>query len=86
MCRCGAGVKETPNKCNTLGFLLRVEPKLGCDLHGFDRLELPQNGRRIGATSKWLVQGWRANCDIQLLLYEGDTLNPSPDEIARVTD
>jgi hypothetical protein len=38
------------------------------------------------ATSKWLVQGWRANCDIQLLLYECDPLHPNPDEIARVTD
>lgn len=56
------------------------------DLRGFDRLELPRNNRNIIATSKWLVQGWRANCDIQVLLYECDPINPNPDEIARVTD
>ena len=86
MCRCGAGVEETPNMCDTPGFPLRVAPKLVRDLRGFDRLELPRNNSRIIATSKWLVQGWRANCDIQILLYEGNPSHPSPDEIARVTD
>ena len=52
--------------CDTPGFPLRVEPKLVHDLQGFDRLELPHNNRRIIATSKWLVQGWRANCDVQV--------------------
>jgi GTPase SAR1 family protein len=33
-----------------------------------------------------LVQGWRANCDIQILLYDCDPCNPDPEEIARVTD
>lgn len=86
VCRCGAGVEDTPNMCDTPGFPLRMEPILVRDLRGFDRLELPRNHRRIVATSQWLVQGWRANCDIQVLLYECDPLNPNPDEIARVTD
>src|SRR5687767_2713249 len=72
--------------CDTPGFPVRVEPKLVHDLQGFDRLELPQNHRRIVATSRWLVQGWRANCDIQVLLYECNPLQPNPEEIARVTD
>ncbi len=72
--------------CDTPGFKLRDKPALVRDLRGFDRLELPRNNRRIVASSKWLLQGWRANCDIQILLYEGDPLNPDPDEIARVTD
>ena len=76
----------TPNMCDTPGFLIRVEPKLVRDLRGFDRLELPRNNRRIVASSRWLLQGWRANCDIQVLLYECDPLHPNPDEIARVTD
>ena len=33
-----------------------------------------------------LVQGWRANCDIQVLLYECNLLHSHPDEIVRVTD
>jgi len=79
-------VEQTPYMCDTPGFPLRVEPKLVRDLHGFDRLELPWNDRRIVASSRWLLQGWRANCDIQVLLYEDNPLHPNPDEIARVTD
>ena len=86
VCRCGAGVEKTPNMCDTPGFLVRVEPELIFDLQGFNRLELPRNDRRIVASSGWLLQGWRANCDIQVLLYECDPLHPNPDEIARVTD
>ena len=86
VCRCGAGVEETPNMCDTPGFPLREEPMLVRDLQGFDRLELPRNNRRIVASSRWLLQGWRANCDIQVLLFECDPLHPNPDEIARVTD
>ena len=86
VCRCGAGVEKTPNMCDTPGFPLRPVPQLVHDLRGFDRLELPRNNNRIVTTSKWLVQGWRANCDLQLLLYECDPLYPNPDEIARVTD
>ena len=86
VCRSGAGVEETPNMCDTPGFPLRIEPKLVRDLRGFDRLELPRNNKRIVTTSKPLVQSWKANCDIQILLYEGNPAHPSPEEIARVTD
>src|SRR5687767_3359294 len=72
--------------CDTPGFPLRTEPKMVCDLRGFDRLELPRDNDRVVASSRWLIQEWRANCDIQVLLYECDPLHPNPDEIARVTD
>src|SRR5687767_10497555 len=72
--------------CDTPGFPITATPRIVCDLRGFDRLELPRNNRRIVASSRWLLQGWRANCDIQVLLYECDPKNPDPDEIARVTD
>ncbi len=72
--------------CDTPGFPLTSVPKLVCDMQGFDRLELPQNNRRVVASSKWLLQSWRANSDLQPLLYEGDPFYPSPEEIARVTD
>src|SRR5688572_18714577 len=72
--------------CDTPGFPLRAEPTLVHDLRGFDRLELQRNNRWIVATSKWLIQGWRANCEIQVLLYNCNPLHPNPEEIARVTD
>lgn len=86
VCRCGAGVEDTPNMCDTPGFPIRMAPTLVHDLRGFKRLELPRNHRRIVASSKWLVQGWRANCDIQVLLYDCNPLYPNPDEVAKVTD
>src|SRR5687767_5829922 len=72
--------------CDTPGFPLRIEPKLVRDLRGFDRFELPRNHRRIVASSRWLLQGWRGNTDLQPLLYQCDPLHPNPDEVARVTD
>ena len=86
VCRCGAGVEKTPNMCDTPGFPLRMKPMLVHNLRGFDRLEFPRNHPRIVASSKWLLQGWRANCDIQIFLYEGNPSKPNPEEIARVTD
>ncbi len=79
-------MEVTPDMCDTPGFPLRTEPKLVQDLQGFDRLELPRNHPRIVASSRWLLQGWRANCDLQAFLYQCNPLCPDPDEIARVTD
>ena len=33
-----------------------------------------------------MMTSWRANCDVQLLLYNCDPDKPVPSEIARVTD
>ena len=33
-----------------------------------------------------MLQSWRANCDVQLLIYDCDPLQPSINDIARVTD
>ena len=33
-----------------------------------------------------LLQYWRANCDMQLLIYESDPRSPDPHDIAKVTD
>ena len=41
-CRCGAGVEETPNMCDTPGFPLRAELTLEHDLWNIDRLESPR--------------------------------------------
>ena len=56
------------------------------DIRGFRRLELPRNNNRLSQSSTFLVQSWRANCDIQILLYETDPLHPDPSEIAKATD
>jgi hypothetical protein len=33
-----------------------------------------------------MLSSWRANCDLQILIYETDPLNPNPEEITRVVD
>jgi hypothetical protein len=63
------------------------------DQRGFRQLELPRK-RLFGKgstrtkniqTSIWLAHGWRANCDMLFLLYEGNLGNPNPTEIAKVS-
>ena len=49
-------------------------------------MELPRNNKRLTQSSTFLVQSWRANCDVQILLYETDPLHPDPSEIAKATD
>lgn len=33
-----------------------------------------------------MLQSWRGNCDVQLLIYNCDPKHPNMSEIARVTD
>lgn len=86
VCRVGAGVEAVPGECNTPGFTLRDKPQLVQDPRGFTRLELERDNKRILQTSTHMMQSWRANCDIQILLYKGDPDEPDLDEIAGVTD
>jgi GTPase SAR1 family protein len=86
VCRAGAGIEVTQGKGDTKGFPLRSEAAIVRDLRGFYRLELPRENRRTVQSSTWLVQGWRANSDIQILLYDCNPCTPDPEEIARVTD
>ena len=47
---------------------------------------MPRNHRRITQTASDVLQSWRANCDVQILIYSSDPANPDADDIARVTD
>lgn len=85
-CRLGHGHEDTPGKADTPGFDLRVEAAIIHDSRGFRRLDLPRNNRRVTQSSLDLLQAWRANCDIQLILYESNPDDPDPCDIAKVTD
>jgi len=37
-------------------------------------------------SSLFLLPQWRANCDVQLLLYESDPQNPDVYEMSKITD
>ena len=86
MCKAGAGIERTPGKCDTPGFVLQQESSLVDDVRGFKRIQLPRNHRRITQSSMLMCQSWRANCDIQILLYDSDPDNPDPADVARATD
>lgn len=50
------------------------------------KLMLSRNNQRLNQTSIDLLQSWRGNCDIQILVYDSDPQYPSLGEIARITD
>jgi hypothetical protein len=56
------------------------------DVHGFNRLELLRKNRRAVQSSLHLLQGWRANCDVQVTLYDSNPTNPNCEELGKVTD
>jgi hypothetical protein len=56
------------------------------DVRGYRKIEMPRNHPRIVQSSVDLLQSWRGNCDIQVILYESDPDNPDPEDVARVTD
>ena len=84
--KCGAGPEHTKGKCDTPGFPLSSKPSIVKDIRGFKRLDLPRNHPRITQTSMVLSQSWRANCDIQILIYDSDPQNPDASDVARATD
>jgi PIF1-like helicase len=47
---------------------------------------MPRNHVRINQTSKSLLQCWRGNCDIQIIIYESDPDDIDLGEISKVTD
>jgi hypothetical protein len=86
VCRCGAGTERTPNQCDTPGFPLQDGPAVKYDHKHSLKLYMPRNHPRLVQTSTDLLRSWRANCDVQLLIYSSDPRNPDPMDIARVTD
>ena len=47
---------------------------------------MPRNHSRINQTSIDLIQTWRGNCDIQILIYDSDPDNFDLKETSKVTD
>ena len=47
---------------------------------------MPRNHPRVNQTSSLMLQSWRGNCDVQLLIYDSNPKTPDISEIARVTD
>lgn len=54
--------------------------------NGFKKLRMPRNHHRVNQVSEDMLHSWRANCDLQVMIYESDPDCPDLNEIARVTD
>ena len=70
------------------GFVTCEKPVVARDLRGFNRLDMAHDKRdtRIVQSSLWLAQGWRVNCDIQILIHKSNPDFPDPSDIANVSD
>ena len=86
ICRCGAGEEATKDACDTPGFPPIDSPEIKVDHKHSTKLYMRRNHTRVVQTSTDLLQSWRANCDVQLLIYNSDPKNPDVTDIARVTD
>ena len=85
-CRAGAGYEATKNKCDTPGFKLRSDHAITRDDRDFLKLEMKRNSLRMIQTPLNALRGWRGNCDIKILLYDCHEGEPTPEDIAEVTD
>ena len=86
LCKAGAGTERTTGKADTPGFPLSEDPVIKFDHRRTHKLFMPRNHCRINQSSMSLLQSWRGNCDIQLIVYNCDPKYPNISEIARVTD
>lgn len=85
-CKSGCGQEQTSKLCDTPGFPLTDRPIVQHDHRMSQKLYMPRNHPRITQTSLDLLQSWRANCDVQILIYNCDPKSPDVSDIARVTD
>ena len=85
-CRSGCGFEKTPGVGDTPGWKTQDHVTISRDQRGFKQLNMTRNNERLNQTSLHALQTWRANCDIQILIYDTDPKNPNPAEISRVTD
>jgi hypothetical protein len=79
-------VEETLGKADTPGFEVHADPKIKFDHRRAQKLYMPRNHKRLNQTSTHMLQSWRANCDLQILIYDSSPSNPNLTEVARVTD
>ena len=71
---------------DTPGFQLLDEAEVKFDHRHCLKLFMARNHARLNQTSVDMLQSWRANCDVQLLIYNSDPKNPDVSDLARVTD
>ena len=85
LCRNGCGAEHTPNGKDTPGFMQYDFDTIEVErARGLKFLRLKRNERRMKQTSTSMLQSWRANCDVSLIVYDTDPVKLNPNDIARV--
>jgi len=85
-CRFGFGTEKTSNMCDTEGKEFQREASIFKDHKGVEHLLLPRlRSRRTVQHSRSLLQAWRANADVQLLIYRSNPDIPDVSEIEAVS-
>lgn len=83
----GAGKEQIPNDpTSTPGFdtpkeVATIEKDYKKDIH---ILKLKRNHPRLKKTSTSMLESWRANCDVSVIIYATDPNNIVPSDIARI--
>jgi hypothetical protein len=84
-CREGGGDEETPGMADTPGFDQNEEDMIVHDAgRNISFLKLKRNERRMKLTSKSMLQSWRANVDMQMIIYRVPPHKIGLDEIRAV--
>ena len=84
-CRVRAGRETEKGKKDTQGWELRNNHAIITDNRGIKHLELRRTKSRcINQHSKSLLELWRPNCDVKVLIYESDPNYPDINEIDNV--
>lgn len=85
-CRVGFGDEKQYLHQNTPGMNHRNKPEIVTDMKGITRFHMKRTkSKRVVQHSRTLLKGWRANCDIKLLLYFSNPNFPDVGEIEEVS-
>ena len=86
ICRFGYGTEANPNKGDTPGKPNNPNATIEKDHKGVEHFLLPRlNSVRAVQHSRALIQTWRANADVQLLIYRSNPSIPDVGEIESVS-
>ena len=86
-CRSGCGIETSHLSCNTPGWEVSEVDYIQHDRkRDIKFLKLKRSEERMKQTSTTMLQSWRANCDVAILIYDTDPVHLSPSDVAKVSN
>lgn len=86
ICRVGCGEEKNAGMGDTPGWKIRDTDFIEVDKNrGIKLLRLKRSESRMKQTSFTMLQSWRANCDISLLIYTQDPMKLNEKDIAAIS-